>query len=161
MSDPKEQPLHVRMDLSLKALERLLGGDTTLEATLRQQVAEQFIKHHLKTIINDALFERLKKWAEEELKKVADEAIGVIKNDWYGQTRELTLSYYLKDRLQAAANKLADETIKDRLTKYKADLLARDATHIEKVVQRALDQDLEKRVQDELQRRLTLAKEIK
>lgn len=42
----------IKIQLTLPALERLLGGDSALEIELRHQVASQFADKHLKPLIN-------------------------------------------------------------------------------------------------------------
>ena len=44
----------MKVSLTLPALERLIAGDTEIEVEILQQIAEQFAKRHLKTILNDA-----------------------------------------------------------------------------------------------------------
>lgn len=154
----------MRVDLSLAALERLMGGDTEVEACLRQQVAEQFAKHHLKPLLNDALFSRMKQWFAGEVQKATEEAIGTLKREyssvWGGQDK-LTINESLKKAIEQMAVAAADAAIKANLEWYKRECIARDTAHIEKVITRALDQDIEKRVQAEVERRLTLAREMK
>jgi hypothetical protein len=46
---------------SLQALERLIGGDSQIEIEVRQSVAENFAKKHLKTLANNELTEAANK----------------------------------------------------------------------------------------------------
>jgi phenylpyruvate tautomerase PptA (4-oxalocrotonate tautomerase family) len=52
---------------SREALERLIGGDTELEVSLRQSVAEDFAKRYLKGLVNTDLMQRAKAEVEATL----------------------------------------------------------------------------------------------
>ena len=76
---------------SLDALERLIGGDTEIEIEVRQSVAENFAKKHLKSLAND------------ELNKAASESfINIIKEEW---TEKLP-GYYDKYGLTGAVKEM-------------------------------------------------------
>jgi len=55
----------MKLQLTLPALERLLGGDSELEAELRYNIVEQFTKKHIKTILNDETFKKIEKEFKE------------------------------------------------------------------------------------------------
>ena len=45
---------------SVSAVERLIGGDTTAEVELRQAIAEEFSKRHLKSLVNTEAMQVIK-----------------------------------------------------------------------------------------------------
>lgn len=49
----------LKLSLTLQALEKLCGGDSQVEVELRQGVAAEFAKRHLKGIINDEVTARV------------------------------------------------------------------------------------------------------
>ena len=42
----------MKLTINAEALERLIGGDSDIEIEIRQQIADQFCKRHLKSLIN-------------------------------------------------------------------------------------------------------------
>ncbi len=63
---------------SLEALERLLGGDTTLEVEIRQSVVQQFAKAHLKPFENivSNVGAEMKQAHDKAMKSAIEQAIG-------------------------------------------------------------------------------------
>ena len=54
---------------SLKALERLIGGDNELEIEIRNSIVQEFTKKHLKSIYNDIISDAFLRRITEELIK--------------------------------------------------------------------------------------------
>jgi len=56
---------------SLEALERLIGGETELEISIRNSVVQNFVKKHLKAIADEHIVAH----AENEIKKLVNDTI--------------------------------------------------------------------------------------
>lgn len=80
----------MKLILDATAVEKLLGGDTELEIELRQSVAAQFAKHHLKPLINSAevkaIAESIKTQAIGAATKTLTETIANVKTKSWGTT---------------------------------------------------------------------------
>jgi hypothetical protein len=61
---------------SLKALERLIGGDNEIEIEIRNNIVQEFSKRYLKSIVSDRLILRVKEDLEADIIKSANEQFG-------------------------------------------------------------------------------------
>ena len=85
MTKPSEITLQIN---SVEAVERLIGGDETMELSLRNSIVQEFAKRHLKAIANDVGFKRL-------CIQIVDETKGAIQ--------------HAKEEITEAVSKAADE----------------------------------------------------
>lgn len=73
----------LKLTLTSQALERLIGGDTEIEAELRQGIASEFAKRYLKKSFVDAVVHEMNKFRET----VADAARAVIWGEYGASSR--------------------------------------------------------------------------
>ena len=149
----------MRLQLNLPALERLIAGDSQMEVELRHQVVENFAKHHLKKLMNDDMFARIKEWFRTACEAAYAKELGQVVQSFWCDNFEL--ESHMREHVARAARAEVDAVVKEHLAKYKEDLLRRDAAHIEAVIQRTLDRELEAQVEAEVRRRLDVAKNLK
>jgi len=97
---------------SLEALERLIGGDTSIELELRNNIVQEFTKKHLKGL------------ASAEQKKQLDKVVADIRNDVAGVVQTAlgfdvkTNQGYWKNENAYTLNEKQKATLKDLVFKH-------------------------------------------
>ena len=108
-----ERPSRVILNLSLPALERLLGGNTELEISARQQIVESFCRRYLKTIANseatrntlEAIRRTIGDSVSKIVREVAEEKLGVtVEGSW----KKVEISDEFKKKIR----EVADSTVR-------------------------------------------------
>lgn len=165
------------LQLNLPALERLLAGESSIELNLRQQIVEEFCKKHIKTLVNNTELVKVHKAVAEEIKKHIGEEVWESGKGWSVTVRERVekliqhgIEEVVHKYLKASYDKLATELealAKDRVDRYEVRALANAQARADKIllelkegIDKRMDLAFEKRVNDEINRRLTLAKEM-
>ena len=144
----------MKLQLTIPALERLIGGDTEIEVDLRKQIVHEFAKRHLKNVAD----EEIHKAAVDEVKKhvnaAAKEAFdinGVLGATWPDASRRL--ESMVKSVVESSVQQIVDEALAkviQRQNHYWTQQLA-------DVVDRAVHRDIEKLVEQGIQKRLKAA----
>ena len=89
------------------ALDRLLGGDTELEVELRQQIVDQFTTKHLKSLLNDKVFNQFRKTVSGEVDTaIADCLARTTKRGW---RREVSIDSEIKTKIREAVRAEAED----------------------------------------------------
>lgn len=131
------------MELNAPALERLLGGDTELEVQLRHQVADQFAGKHLKSLLNDKLFNRWKRQLSDEIDATIAEHVGKVTRD---PLKKVFLTPSLRDKIREAAEEAAERVFSEA-TAEKLQKLERSFVDTVDRIQRQATQDLRQAVE--------------
>lgn len=107
--DPN-RPERVVLQLSRAALERLLGGDSLLEVELRQQIAQNFAKKHLRGMIATDLKQQVDSAFNGIVAQEIKDQIGIIgSGSWFPTS-------YLNDRIKTTIKAAVDDAIKEYVT---------------------------------------------
>jgi len=107
----------LRLQLDSSALERLIGGDTEIELELRNGIANEFAKRHLRSIINDNGFKAfIGKEADEakkETKRYIEEHIS--KRPALGKPEELNakIKKHIDDYIANEAKIVIEQAVKE------------------------------------------------
>ena len=167
----------MKLELNLPALERLIGGDTEIEIGIRQQIVEQFCKHHIKTLMHSELWSKFYgAWRDEllaEIKKLEAR----FKEDLSGRGVEPGYEphYELKKLVENTAGPMLQKFIQEEITKSEnylwskimkslEKLLANEAVQlvrqqIDTLIKTAVGGEMDKLVEAEIHRRLKWAQE--
>lgn len=108
------------------ALDRLLGGDSELEIELRQQIADQFADKHLRSLLNNKVFNQWRKTLSTEVDSAIQESLA--KTTKQGWRRTVTLNGDIRERIHEAVQEAAEEAIKKEVD----NVVAKVATNYEK-----------------------------
>ena len=156
MNHPPQSGLTLQIN-SLAALERLLGGNTELETSIRRSVATDFARNHMKDLVEREFNIRdaeLKAQVNAEVNKIALQRDKVQSWTW-------TLSDDLKARIRGQVGeelrKVVDEALKEASKKYATMLeaeLAKITALAKSRVEAAVSTKFDKEVRDALDARL-------
>jgi phosphopantetheinyl transferase (holo-ACP synthase) len=149
----------MKVSLTLAALERLIAGDTEIEVEIRHQIAENFAKRHLKTILNDATWQAAATgWRETldtEIRRIISE-LATERGKADKLTTEATFAaqrWPLRDAIEKAACKAVDVAVQkvvDSQQRYMQQM-------VQSSVNTAMEKEIEKQVQAGIQARLKAA----
>lgn len=151
----------MRLELTLPALERLLGGDTEVEAHLRQQIVEEFAKKHLKAILNDETWKRVSALWRADLDRAVTARLDELINEKAAVADRPDAPYEARWRLNEAIRKAAQAAVDAEVARVIENQKRYFATEINRAVKVAMEREVNKEVEAEIQRRLTAAKEAK
>ena len=106
---------------NLAALERLIGGDSELEVSLRQGVAAAMATKHLKAVVDHPrhwqVLADVKNSITAQARKAIDEEIGEIKKSTqYPYYEQVTLSETTKKTIQSLAQSEVSQLIRTLVT---------------------------------------------
>lgn len=165
------------LQLNLPALERLLGGDSEIEVQLRHQIVQQFTKKHLLQVIKDPLIQKLKTEMEKEIEQYVGKEVW---SSGYGFTihiqerikelirkaSEVEIKKFVSETFAQLAKERAIET-KTLLDRYEMKLIGEANSRIKQTIDaietgldKRLDEAFERRVSQEISRRLEAAKNM-
>lgn len=166
----------VVIQLNLPALERLIGGDSEIELELRHQVVENFAKQHLKPLINDKFIAQIRKEIEEQIKTWVgfqngyNQVVGKYRNEIREPVRKLVMEAVDEVIKEVAARSFdaivekARRDADDRISRYEVKMIGEANQRILKVIaaidegiDKRMDAAFEKRINDEIKKRLELA----
>ncbi len=183
MSEPaspapvKDQHDVLMLRLTRGALDRLIGGVSEVEVSLRAQIVEDFSKRHFDTIVKNGA---MKKVLEEARKGVMLEVADLIGSLTYKsghltstikepvrkmieEEAEVQVKVRVNNAVTVAIDKYT-ETRTDVLRRYEAKMTNEINSRIDDVINRIekgldarMDEAFEKRVQAEVSRRLAIA----
>ena len=151
---------------SMAALERLLGGDTEMEVSLRNSIAAQFVDAHLEALTTEAVRE-----ASRDIQKIVkDVASAQVATD-LGAWKNPDARYELTPATSQAIKRAVEAQVSDLITSMTAGLIARvqqarnqAATYIDirmnDIVNVAIDSSFERRVDAKVEARLKQLREM-
>lgn len=174
-----EQEKVLKLHLNLPALERLMGTDREIELSLSNQVLEAFAKRHLRTVMEEPAFKLM---AEAHAKGLAAEVKDRIGEKLYDYKTHRYVSKVREDVEQIiynAMDEIVDKAVAksfdavvakyleesaNRIVRYEGRMLAKiqetadkARSEIEKGLDERMTDAFERRVQVEVNRRLTAA----
>lgn len=77
---------NVRLNLTLPALERLIGDNPQLQIELSQQVCDAFIRNTiLKSLETSVPLQAAKRSLQDEIDRKVKQELGIVATDWYGK----------------------------------------------------------------------------
>lgn len=133
---------------SLAALERLLGGDSEFEVTIRNNVAQNFAKQKLK-IITEAEIQRLSHEIHQSVCEVIMQKIGSFKSVNYSQ------KFILNSDIQEIIAFHASSIVRSELTKSNERLMQQVKSseeyykrYIDEQIKRSIDINIAKLVKE-------------
>lgn len=177
----------MKLDLTLPALERLIGGDTEMEIALRQQIVEEFTKRHLKTLVQDAAVKAMSAEYDKQIKTSLTAIIADLKRSYQVQADRIAdggaglHDYYLwdiKKALEAAlgnavyrateervksCNDYVTRTVDAAIRNFFRDEVRRrvvESIQGEAEIDRMIQEEIDKRIKDGIQRRLDAAAKL-
>lgn len=158
----EKEPSVVRIALNVPALERLLGGDSELEVHLRHQVAENFCRRHLKSLLkSEAIQDVIKSFQADAIEEV-QQNIGTLRQETYGAHRKLTLKPEFEEKLKALVQVNVDQIIASAMPAERLKDLIKQQTdywsgYIDRSIRRHIDVEIEKQVTAGIAARLAAA----
>lgn len=145
----------MKMELTAPALERLIGGDTEIELTLRRQIAQNFFNLNIKCDFDDKVKEELLKLQGKAIDRAVEEQFGI--KDITQSAYWPTLSHTLKSLIQTEVDKRIQEAVDNALKKVIEYQNRYWGKEINTAVEKALNAEIEKKVQEGIQTRLNKA----
>jgi len=109
----------MKITLDVKALEKLVAGNSEVEVELRNCVVQEFAKRHLKAVANDPVFKgwvetqmlSIKMSIEEEMKTVFSD----IRRDSWGKVTRESFKKEVKDKIHQEANNFIEIQISNKV----------------------------------------------
>ncbi len=150
----------MKLSINGPALDRLLGGDTELELELRHQVVNQFVKHRLDAVLKSEPYLETMKAIRAAMVEAVKEEVGTLaqRGGWATMTEKHNLKMQIKELLDATIRLAVEECLKKALDD-KIDYYSKSwAGYIDKRVAEVFNRNIEKRVADEVVRRLDAAR---
>lgn len=145
---------------SLDALERLLGGDTTVEIELRGAIVQEFAKKHLKAVAKSEEVTNAIKGTQSEILRRADkflnESVGSFERNYLGNINNLKLHPTIEEKIKSKVHDVVEarvsavvlEAIESKLT----------SEEIQKLVDRRMEYYTNDMVKTAVQKRLEALK---
>lgn len=158
MSDPTV----IKMSLNLPALERLLGGNTEIEANLRQQIACQFAEKYLKPLLNSyewqQKYDAIRKSLEELFQTELQKQIGTIKSD--GWNKKLELNPQFSEHIRTKIEEFMSKEMRTLLDTYITGQANRWMRYADECIQKSIDKHIEQKIKEGIDERLRYAAKI-
>ena len=150
----------MKLELTLPALERLIGGDTEVEVALRYNIVEEFVKKHLKTILNDAAFKRMTSEFHKSLNVEIEKVINELKNS----RQDYIDNGHIVNELKWGFDKVIREVVVDQINEITKSVIAdqkRSIIHaIREAVKTELNINIKAMVAEGIKQRLAIASTI-
>ena len=150
----------MRMDLSLPALERLIGGDSEIEVHIRQQIVDNFAKQYLKKNFNQTMVESAMRPFVEELKAQTQRVVQDLfkqESNPSSTTFNNNAKFEIKKAVEDYMTKVIQVTAQEKMDAR----LKQDQDYYQRMIDNRLkvflDKEIETRVQAEVARRLKVA----
>jgi len=112
----------IKLTLDSSALDRLLGGDTELELELRQSIACQFAKRHLKPLINCSeiaqIAHDIKGQAVKHATDLITDTVATIKTDWGSKVINLKPEVIntIRSKVREEINTIVSDAVGDAIS---------------------------------------------
>jgi hypothetical protein len=108
---------------SMKALERLIGGDTELEMEIRKSVALAFSKKYLHDIVATPAMLKITNEVCEYVRIKMAEELGPVKTGYTNRIESMTLSNETKEAIKRQVKKEFDKTVDGFIRAISKDLV--------------------------------------
>ena len=151
----------ITIKIDSKLLKEIIGGEANIE--LRKGIVENFTNLHLKTLLNDEdLQERIDR-VEKNIMKITNSVVkeSYLKRYPHGHSPNLILADEFKKKISIAVRAEANTFVREemrKVRKYMNEEIKYLKEHydkeIPKTVHHILTKDFERRVQDEINRRI-------
>ena len=160
MSDQTNGQGVMRLSLNYPALERLLGGDSQLEADLRVNIVKHFTKQHLVPLMETEAMKNAVEALRIASEKAIREQIGATAADWRG--KKLQLNPEFEKQLSTKIAQLVEEFMSkqglfDQIQAYLNSRFAYWTDYADKAVRKHLDVEIERRIKEGINQRLAAA----
>lgn len=152
----------MKVELTLPALERLIGGETEIEFEARRQIVENFATHHIKAFVNDKTLAALNaKWKAElegEIKRLMDEFTRQTLAATANPDTSCQAAWKVGDFVKGVAEKVVGPVV-DAAIQTK---LGAIATYVERKVRLQLEKELDLHIAAAIQKGIQdgMAKQI-
>lgn len=148
----------MKIELTLPALERLIGGDTEIEVALRRQIVEEFAKRHLKVVADEACYQTALQNAKHYVDEVAKETFDIenITTSHLWPTVGSRLQSLIRNLVEQQAQKIVDEVLMKTIEyqkKYWSDEVSR-------AVKKEIDRQIEREIEEGIRKRLEVASQL-
>jgi hypothetical protein len=101
----------IKMSVSLPALERLLGGDSQLEIDLRQQIAEQFAKKHVKALINAEALKSVTSTLSSAVTQTVKDQVGTVVYDYNKSVYTMRLTKQMEEAVSGIIKNIVNTSL--------------------------------------------------
>jgi FKBP-type peptidyl-prolyl cis-trans isomerase (trigger factor) len=147
------------IQLTLPALERLIGGDTEIELALRKQIVQEFATRHLKAVVNEEVVKAATAEARAHVNDMVKEHFGVtsIVEATLWPMVDYRMKSRIEDRVKQHAQKAVDEALAGIIESQKRWMVS----DLREAVRKEMDRQIEKEIQDGIRSRLSAAIEQK
>lgn len=102
---------------SLAALERLLGGDTTVEIELRSAIVQEFVKKHLKALAKSAEVTKAVEATQKEVIATAqfglNASMATFSQTWGGSVQNLKLRPEIMTAINLQVSNMVDRKLSE------------------------------------------------
>lgn len=136
----------MRLELTLPALERLIGGDSEVEVQLRRQIAQAFTFRYLKGIVDKDMVEVVRSQVvgecQQELERLLAARVGQLKS--VGGRYQVQLEQGLQKRLDAYIANHLDSLIAAAVERYER--------HIQSSVELFIRSKMNEQIRDSVRR---------
>lgn len=140
---------------SLAALERLIGGDNALELEIRQSVVTEFVKKHLKGLVDTRIVQLasndLRANIDEAVNKQISKTIGEYQRSGYG-AHKFIIHNDLKEDIKNHLKKALDDTINEAITEFIPGVEKQIEESFTRVLNYKIDQIVRDKVNDHLKK---------
>jgi predicted nuclease of restriction endonuclease-like (RecB) superfamily len=145
----------MKLELNLPALERLIGGDTELELSLRRQIVEEFARRHLKEIAEKATYQAALEATKQFVNEAAKEAFDIenltVSHKWP------EVGYRIKSIIETLVKENAQKAVDEALLKIIEYQRRYWSKEIENAVKKGMDRQIEEEIKKGIQQRLEAA----
>ena len=141
------------IQLTVPALERLIGGDTEVEVELRKQIVMEFTRRHLKEVATEETWKAVLAEVAVHINAVVKEQIGVeqvLGRHWSS----------ISDRLKSMVENHVKASVETAFAAVIANQKAFWASEIRKALDREINRNIEREVQKRVLQILDAAKGI-
>lgn len=141
------------MQLTLPALERLLGGETEAEIGLRTQIVTEFANRHLKTIASEetmrVAIEEVKTYAQGLVKETFDVEAIFHSHVWPKITAKLRaiMDEYAKVQAQRAVDEALAKVIEHQQRYWRNEVIRLVETSTERGIDKIVDERIQQRLE--------------
>lgn len=144
--------MSIQMSLDVPAMERLFKDDKELEIKIKQGVMMNFIDKYLRKLLNDEFIkqqiEGIASAVKNEVHKLAEEEIGKVKKNGWGQSAGIDLNDKCKSAIMLQVRDDIDSEIRKNIDEYVK------AINIEERIKQSIDRKIKYTIDDEVDRKV-------
>jgi hypothetical protein len=140
------------MSLDVPAMERLFKDDKELEIKIKQGVMMNFIDKYLRKLLKDDFIrkqiEDIASGVKNEVHKIAEEEIGKVRKNSWGQTAGIDLNEKCRSAIMLKVRDDIDSVMSKNIEEYVK------AINIEDRIKQSVDRKIKYTVDDEVDRKV-------